>query len=48
MKKFYEDPEIQIRNYKLLSRDIVMTSDLNDDDEYPYTPYARSGYFPGE
>ena len=29
MKKFYEEPEIQIRNYVLPTRDVVMTSDPN-------------------
>ena len=29
MKKFYEEPEIQIRNYALPTRDVVMTSDPN-------------------
>ena len=29
MKKFYEEPEIQIRNYVLPTRDVVMTSDQN-------------------
>lgn len=29
MKKLYEEPEIQIRNYVLPARDVVMTSDPN-------------------
>lgn len=29
MKKLYEEPEIQIRNYALPTRDVVMTSDPN-------------------
>ena len=29
MKKFYEEPEIQIRNYVLPTRDVVMPSDPN-------------------
>lgn len=48
MKKFYEEPEIQIHNYSLPARDVVMTSDPNsgednnnnlgdgDDVTYPY------------
>ncbi len=42
MKKLYEEPEIQIRNYKLPLRDVVMTSDpsngndLGDGDDYDY------------
>ncbi len=31
MKKLYEEPEIQIRNYALPARDVVMTSDPNID-----------------
>ncbi|MCI5734633.1 MAG: hypothetical protein SOY48_04185 [Eubacterium sp.] len=31
MKKLYEEPEIQIRNYALPARDVVMTSDPNVD-----------------
>ncbi len=29
MKKAYEDPIIEIRNYALPLRDVVMTSDIN-------------------
>ncbi len=48
MKKMYEEPEIQIRNYALPTREVVMTSDpnvptgtdkgpdLNDGDDYDY------------
>ena len=47
MKKFYEEPEIQIRNYVLPTRDVVMTSDphvenpdkgpdLGDGDDYDF------------
>lgn len=48
MKKLYNEPEIQIRNYTLPTRDVVMTSDpntggntsnkgdLNDGDDYDY------------
>ena len=32
MKKFYSDPEIEIRNYLLPPTDIVMTSDINEGD----------------
>lgn len=32
MKKLYEEPEIQIRNYALPPRDVVMTSDPSDGD----------------
>lgn len=39
MKKYYEEPEMKIRNYSLSARDIVMTSDMGGDleggDEYP-------------
>lgn len=40
MKKLYEEPEIQIRNYALPARDVVMTSDidLNDGDDNGYKP----------
>lgn len=31
MKKIYEEPEIQIRNYVLPASNIVMTSDNNPD-----------------
>jgi hypothetical protein len=34
MKKLYEEPEIQIRNYALPTSDVVMTSDPN----VPETP----------
>lgn len=34
MKKKYEDPEILIRNYALLPRDVVTTSDNTDEDLY--------------
>lgn len=33
MKKYYEGPEIQIRNYSLPARDVVMTSDPNVNQE---------------
>lgn len=44
MKKAYEEPEIQVRNYSLPPRDVVMTSDpsidnknnLGDGDDYNY------------
>lgn len=29
MKKFYEEPVVEIRNYALPPRDVVMTSDIN-------------------
>ncbi len=49
MKKLYEEPEIQIRNYTLPLSDVVMTSDpnagegsngpdLGDGEDYTY-PY---------
>ena len=34
MKKIYEEPEIQIRNYVLPVSDVVMTSTLTDGDNY--------------
>lgn len=34
MKKIYEEPEIQIRNYVLPVSDVVMTSTLIDGDNY--------------
>ena len=40
MKKFYEEPEYEIRNYLLNQRDIIMTSDddpdLGDGPDYNY------------
>lgn len=46
MKRLYEEPEIQIRNYALHTKDIITTSDdvidpnpdpdLNDGDDYDY------------
>lgn len=32
MKKFYEGPEIEVRNYQLNPTNIVMTSGLGDDE----------------
>lgn len=32
MKKLYEDPLIEIRNYALPPRDVVMTSDISGRD----------------
>jgi len=31
MKKFYNEPEMEVRNYSLPPRDIVMTSDAGGD-----------------
>ncbi len=35
MKKVYEEPELEIRNYVLPPRDIIMTSDDPDLDDGP-------------
>lgn len=32
MKKLYEEPIVEIRNYALPMRDVVMTSDIGGDD----------------
>lgn len=32
MKKFYEEPLVEIRNYALPPSDIVMTSDITEGD----------------
>lgn len=32
MKKLYEEPIAEIRNYSLPARDVVMTSDINGGD----------------
>lgn len=38
MKKLYEEPVIEVRNYILPPSDVVMTSktDLDDGDDYEY------------
>ncbi len=33
MKKLYEEPIVEIRNYALPPRDVVMTSDIGGDDQ---------------
>ncbi|MGN0522224.1 MAG: hypothetical protein ACI4IQ_06260 [Eubacterium sp.] len=51
MRKIYEGPEIEVRNYSLPPRDIVMTSDpsdngdnsLEDGDDFDYND--NNGYF---
>lgn len=48
MKKIYEEPEIQIRNYVLPVSDVVMTSDnsdLTDGDNYGGKGDGSGDYF---
>ncbi len=48
MKKIYEEPEIQIRNYVLPASDVVMTSDnpdLTDGDNYGGKGDGSGDYF---
>lgn len=33
MKKIYEEPKVNIRNYKTLSNNVVMTSDMTENKE---------------
>lgn len=51
MKKIYEEPEIQIRNYVLPASNIVMTSDntqpdLSNGDNYGGEGDGSGNYFP--
>ena len=45
MKKIYEAPEIQIRNYVLPVSDVVMTSTLTDGDNYGGDGDGSGDYF---
>lgn len=56
MKKLYEEPILEVRNYAIPPRDIVMTSDgetggsnpgtnLDGDDNDPLNPGKSKNYF---
>lgn len=46
MKKFYEEPEMIIRNYILPPDDIVKTSEIDPDPVDPWNPNAKAqNYF---
>ncbi len=44
MKKFYEEPKLEIRNYELPPSDVITTSvDLGDGPDYGYGDETDNG-----